>query len=93
MTQETNKVEHTPPKPFDVIEIISSHYVPTYPIGNIYVVIGCEDGYDAEIIDENGKYNMVCWEDYKIIGNAKELKAKFIEEIRQQQNEMKKRSD
>jgi len=68
-------------KPFDIIEIIPSHYAPSHKIGNKYVVVGSLDGFDAEIIDENGEYSMVCGEDYKVIGNVTDKRKAFCDKI------------
>ncbi|WP_299831375.1 hypothetical protein [uncultured Metabacillus sp.] len=68
-------------KQFDIIEIVESHYVPSHPIGNKYVVIENVDGADVAIINEKGEYDTVCWEDYKVIGNVNEAKEKFYDEI------------
>lgn len=75
-------------KVFDIIEIIPSHYKPEFPIGNKYVVVGTlnNDGSDAEIIDENGDYRIVCMEDYKVIGNVQHLRESFMEEMQKPQS-------
>lgn len=69
------------PQPMDIIEIIESHYVPAHPIGNRYVVIETFDGYDVCIINERGEYDMVCGEDYRIIGSVEKARKTFQDTI------------
>lgn len=76
------------PKPQDIIEIIESHYVASHPIGNKYVVIESYDGYDVCIINEDGKFDMVCGEDFKIISSVGEERQKFSDAIKKRDQEL-----
>lgn len=76
------------PQPQDIIEIIESHYVPAHPIGNKYVVVESFDGYDVWIINEHGKYDCVCGEDFKIIGSVREERSQFLQALKERDKKL-----
>jgi hypothetical protein len=81
-------MEARTPKPNDIIEIIESHYVPSQTIGNRYVVVDCFDGYDVWIINERGEYEGVCGEDFKIVDNVDDARARFIDAIKERDKKL-----
>lgn len=89
MNSEFPIFEDKSPKAFDIIEIIESHYVPSHKIGNKYVVIETFDGYDVCIINEYGKYDMVCGEDYKIIGSVDDARKTFQESAKKMNEDLR----
>lgn len=87
--QSTSDTQRQVPKLHDIIEIIPSHYVPDLPIGNRYVVLKCEDGWDVEVVNEKGEFCFVCAEDFKIIGTVNDLRMQKHKKLKDDQEKSK----
>lgn len=68
----------------DIIEVVKyKHYSERYDVGTHYVVLpmleeGSIDEWDVPIINTKGKYELICWEEYKVVGNIVDKRQKFL---------------
>lgn len=71
-----------PAKKGDVIEVIESHYVCEFKVGERFVALDVFNGDDtAVVMDKDGKIGTLCFpEEYNVVDTAENLVKQWIEE-------------